>query len=86
MPRRDGTGPMGMGSVTGNGLGVCTRANTVKYGAGFGPGFRRGFGRGLGRYFVVDETDSKLQKELLQEQKDLLKSRLDVIEKQLENL
>ena len=55
MPRRDGTGPMGGGSMTGRGLGLCTGANAVKYGAGLGMGLglglacRRGFGRGFGR-------------------------------------
>ena len=53
MPRRDGTGPMGAGSMTGRGFGLCTGANAVKYGAGLGMGLglglacRRGFGRGL---------------------------------------
>ncbi|MGI6337219.1 MAG: DUF5320 domain-containing protein [Eubacteriales bacterium] len=92
MPRRDGTGPMGAGSMTGRGLGSCTGVNAVKYGAclglglGLGLACRRGFGRGFGRGFAVNQDSSKTQKELLQEQKDVLKSRLDVIEKQLENL
>ena len=59
MPRRDGTGPMGAGSMTGRGLGSCTGVNAVKNDAGLG---------------------------LLQEQRDMLKSRLDVMDKQLENL
>ena len=42
MPRRDGTGPMGAGSMTGRGLGFCTGANAVKYGAG--PGMGLGLG------------------------------------------
>jgi len=36
MPRRNGTGPMGAGSMTGRGLGLCTGASVVKYGAVFG--------------------------------------------------
>ena len=36
MPGGDGTGPMGMGPMTGRGRGLCR-------------GFFRGFGRGLGR-------------------------------------
>ena len=42
MPRGDGTGPMGMGPMTGRGAGIC---------AGFGvPGFvNRAFGIGFGR-------------------------------------
>lgn len=37
MPNKDGTGPLGQGSLTGRGLGPC------------GGGMRRGFGGGLGR-------------------------------------
>ncbi len=87
MPRRDGTGPMGAGSMTGRGLGVCTGANA---GLGMGLGLRRGFGRGLGRGFGrgfgINQTSSKSQKELLEEQKTMLQDRLEVIDKQLENL
>jgi hypothetical protein len=68
MPRRDGTGPMGAGSMTGRGLGICTGANAVKYGAGLGMGLglglacRRGFGRGFGRGFAFNQTSSKHKK------------------------
>ncbi len=92
MPRRDGTGPMGAGSMTGRGLGSCTGARAVKYGVGLGLGLglgfacRRGFGRGLGRGVPVKQNSSKTQKELLQEQRDALKSRLEAIDKQLDNL
>lgn len=92
MPRRDGTGPMGVGSMTGRGLGFCTGANAVKYGAGLGIGlglglaYRRGFGRSFGRGFAINQTSSKTQKELLQEQRTILQDRLEVIDKQLENL
>lgn len=41
MPRGDGTGPNGMGSMTGRGLGYCAGYST--------PGFTKGFGMGLGR-------------------------------------
>lgn len=46
MPRGDGTGPMGMGSMTGRAAGFC-----AGYGVpGFAnPGFGRGFGMGAGR-------------------------------------
>ena len=92
MPGRNGIGPMGVGSMTGRGLGVCTGANAVVYGSGRGMGFcrglacRRGFGRGSGRGFAFNQTSSKTQKELLNEQKTMLQDRLEVIEKQLENL
>ncbi len=98
MPGRDGTGPMGAGAMTGRGLGVCTGVNDPGYGAGFGRGFGRGYGRGFGRGFgcgfgrgfgrgfaFVDNT-AKTKKELLEAQKNELKSRMDAIEKQLEAL
>jgi hypothetical protein len=90
MPRRDGTGPMGAGTMIGRGLGLCTGANAVRYGTGFRMGLglacRRGFGGGFGRGFAVNETSPKTQKELLQEQKAILQNRIEVIDKQLENL
>lgn len=44
MPLRDGTGPMGMGSMTGKQAGYCTG-----YGAQGGHYVGAGFGRGRGR-------------------------------------
>ncbi len=63
MPRFDGTGPAGMGSMTGRGMGYCnpSRNNNISgsaespayqmpaYGFGFGRG--PGFGRGARRGF-----------------------------------
>ncbi len=55
MPRGDGTGPMGMGSMTGRGAGYCNGfavpgyANPVGFAGGFAGGFGGGFGRGFGR-------------------------------------
>ncbi|WP_448872661.1 DUF5320 domain-containing protein [Desulfobulbus propionicus] len=43
MPRGDGTGPMGMGSMTGRGAGYCTGAAQPGF-----AGARYGFGQGLG--------------------------------------
>lgn len=68
LPRRDGTGPMGAGSMTGRSLGICTGANAVRYGAllgielGTGLACRRAFGRGVGRGFAVNQTSPKTQK------------------------
>jgi len=86
MPRRDGTGPMGAGAMTGRGLGPCAASGAVQYGAGLGLACRCGFGRGFGRGIVVNQTTTKTQKELLQEQRDVLQSRIDGIDKQIENL
>ena len=53
MPRGDGTGPMGMGPLTGRGMRYCIGAGypgNVRGGRGcFGRGF--GMGRGMGRGF-----------------------------------
>ena len=55
MPRGDGTGPQGMGSMTGRGLGYCAGYNTPGFanpaGAGLGRGMAwgRGGGFGMGR-------------------------------------
>jgi len=58
MPRGDRTGPDGMGSMTGRGLGYCAgydspgfTRGTPRGGAGYGRGFGRGFRRGNGRGF-----------------------------------
>jgi hypothetical protein len=60
MPLGDGTGPRGMGSMTGRGLGYCTGSGQPGYatrvsgrgGAGFNRGSGRGMGRGRGRSTV----------------------------------
>lgn len=54
MPRGDGTGPIGMGPMTGRGAGYCVGyvapgAANPAFGRGFGMGFGRG--RGWGRGF-----------------------------------
>lgn len=54
MPRGDGTGPMGMGSMTGRGAGNCVGYASPKFadrGVGFGRGM--GGGRGLRRMFCA---------------------------------
>jgi len=48
MPRGDGTGPMGLGPMTGRGAGYCTGYPSPRF---MNPGFRReyfGWGRGRG--------------------------------------
>ena len=53
MPRRDGTGPMGAGPMTGRGRGICPghRAKQDRPDRGFGFGRRAAGRRGLGRGF-----------------------------------
>ena len=54
MPRGDGTGPAGLGPMTGRAAGYCAGYNVPGYmnpmpGGGFGYGWGRGRGRGRGR-------------------------------------
>lgn len=51
MPRGDRTGPMGMGPMTGRGLGFCTGFTAPGYANRFGCGFGFGRGRGFRRMF-----------------------------------
>ena len=48
MPGRNGTGPRGMGQMTGRGMGNCAGNGA---GRGFGNGFSAGQGRGCGYGF-----------------------------------
>jgi hypothetical protein len=84
MPRRDGTGPMGAGAMTGRGLGQCTGVAAQNFGAGLA--FRRGNGRGLKNRFFANPINPESTKEILQHQKEILKSQLEAIEIQIENL
>ncbi len=49
MPRGDGTGPEGLGSNTGKGLGYCTAHTTPGCGKAGGRALARGRGRMIGR-------------------------------------
>lgn len=76
MPGRDGTGPLGQGAMTGRGLGVCAGESRTPYGRGLG--LRCGLHcRKLINPIYADS------KEILMEQKTVLKSRLEAINKQL---
>lgn len=88
MPRRDGTGPHGVGSRTGRGLGNCAGEQTPTQGLGFGRRGGRGLAcrRGFGRANVSELTTRKTEKDLLIEQKRLLQEQLNAIDQQLEDL
>lgn len=77
MPRKDGTGPLGQGVMTGGGLGLCNADKIAPIGYGFGGGF----GRGNCRRMILAGYNSK---EALTQQKAALESRLDAINKQLD--
>lgn len=91
MPGGDGTGPLGRGSITGRGRGYCSGFGDAGYGIGRGPGqargLRRGFGRSPGRGPGWGVGFAGLsRKEMLQEQKKVLERRLNIINKELEDL
>ena len=88
MPRRDGSGPMGAGSMTGRGLGLCTGINAARCGIrlGLGLGLGLAFRHGFGRRLAINKASSETQKEALLEQKDVLRNRLEVIDEQLKKL
>jgi len=88
MPRRDGTGPQGVGSRTGRGLGNCAGEQTPTQGFGFGRGGGRGLARrrGFDRANASDQTFAKTERDLLTEKKKLLQKQLNAIDQQLEDL
>jgi hypothetical protein len=89
MPGRDGTGPIGVGPMSGRGFGICSGgAPGHAAGRGFGFGRRGGRvnGRGFGGYLSSDRDGSMTRKDVLSEQKKLLEDRLDYVNRQLEEL
>mgnify|MGYP005848374097 CR=1 FL=1 len=72
MPRRDGLGPEGLGSMTGRRLGPCNSSKTVR-------GYGRGFGRGYGRRCAYNNNT----KEDLQREKEELQNRIEQINNEL---
>ncbi|MFO7627450.1 MAG: DUF5320 domain-containing protein [Candidatus Fermentibacteraceae bacterium] len=73
MPGRDGTGPMGMGAMTGRRMGFCS-------GAGLG---LRGMGRGRGWF---SGTPVQGAASLLEDEQNYLKSRADALQAELESI
>lgn len=80
MPRRDGTGPMGMGAISGRGMGYCNGYRENSNFRGFGLGL--GLGRHFGRRFLSGAYNDK---EFLTMQKTILEERLNWINKMLNN-
>ncbi len=70
MPGRDGTGPLGLGGMTGRGLGFCS-------GLGLGYNCRRG------RFLNITPSES-MEKEILSAERDYLEARLSTIKERLD--
>ena len=102
MPRGDGTGPAGLGPMTGRRLGYCAGYNRPGflnagwgYGYGFGRGWGRGFGRGwgwfgYGRYpytgYPYQAPSQKEEKEMLEVDAKNLEEELKAIKARLAEL
>lgn len=98
MPRGDGTGPMGMGPMTGRGAGYCTGYATANSGVGFGRGI--GGGRGLRRMFcftglpawarndypATANEQAFDEKTALKNQEEFLENQLKQIKERLKNM
>jgi hypothetical protein len=93
MPRLNGTGPQGLGSRTGHGIGWCLSG----YGLGpWGGGLGRDWGRGFrfrcfwwpfsGLNIPFHEPTPKEEKEMLSEELKYLREEIKEIEKRLEEL
>lgn len=72
MPRFDGTGPMGMGPMTGRGCGPCSHGRGRFWGGGYG--FRR-FISPKNELAALEEEEKALEEELeaIREEKSALK-------------
>ena len=79
MPAFDGTGPQGMGPMTGRGMGPCGRGMGRRFGFGFGRGGRRG----LGRFYGVGGAWSKQN---LEDYKKALQEEMEDVDKELSDL
>ncbi|WP_010243381.1 DUF5320 domain-containing protein [Acetivibrio cellulolyticus] len=97
MPRGDGTGPMGMGSMTGRGAGYCSGKVTPGFAnclGGFGRGL--GAGRGYRRMFYATGVPGVLrnpvnngqiydEKAVLENQEENLEAQLKLVKERLKN-
>ena len=94
MPRRDGTGPQGNGSMSGRMMGICKTSNDdVDFipGSGKRMGMRAGMKSGFGckkcseRYGAGRQLDDSSRKEMLSREKEMLEERLSQIKREIED-
>lgn len=90
MPAGNGTGPMGMGPLTGRGMGRC--GGSLRSGAGFsgfgrgrgcGAGFGRGMGPGAGFGYAAPPVSEEERLRILSLQAEQLRARLQSVEREL---
>ena len=97
MPRGDGTGPNGLGPMTGRGAGYCVGyfapgytnqiAGRGGFGFGRGGGRGRGWGRGWqGAYPYASAPTAKEEMNILKEQSEMLKQELQGIQERMDTI
>ena len=94
MPRRDRTGPLGAGPMTGRARGACAgfaAPGFAGFGGGRGRGMGGGFGRGQGRGWIgpaapaaAPTGDQELA--VLKQQAQQLKADMDLIQGRIQEL
>ena len=85
MPARDGTGPMGMGPMSGKGMGCCAGFAVPGY-ANAGYGHRHGFQRRAYNCFSVQNMCAEDEKTVLSRQADFFKRQLEQVQKRIDRL
>lgn len=86
MPRRDGTGPMGMGAGTGRGRGNCPQGIKRGLGLAIGTGLGLGLKRGFRNFWKLNQSkEDKLkelntQAEVLEQSLSKVKDRINELE------
>lgn len=95
MPRGDRTGPDGMGSMTGRGLGFCNGFNSPGFtrgnprgGAGYGRGYGRMSGRGFqrGNGWGYNNYPAHPYRMGKNEETQVIEDRIDVLKDELKSL
>ena len=80
MPARNGTGPLGMGPMTGWGRGWCGGGRGMGRGfAGYG---RFGMGQGFGGVWAAPVTP-EMEEQALRQEMEMLRSRMDELQARL---
>ena len=82
MPYFDGTGPAGMGAITGRGMGPC--GGNLGYERGYGRGM--GLGRRFGRYYALQPMTPQRQVEDLTDYLNALKEEVKELEEYIKDL
>ena len=86
MPRRDGTGPMGMGAGTGRGRGNCSKGIKRGFGLAIGMGLGLGLKRGFRNFWRLNQSkedelkELKTQAEVLEQGLSEVKERINELE------